>query len=112
MLARTCTHGARARTSSSPRPRARPREEKGLTLRQVDAILELQLYRLTQLSVDEILKELGEIRAKIAEYEEILGSEKKLRAVIVKELEEILQKYGDKRRTEIVDESAELQLED
>ncbi|MDR3753374.1 MAG: DNA gyrase subunit A [Terracidiphilus sp.] len=89
-----------------------PREEKGLTLRQVDAILELQLYRLTQLSVDEILKELGEIRAKIAEYEEILGSEKKLRAVIVKELEEVLQKYGDKRRTEIVDESAELQLED
>jgi DNA gyrase subunit A len=87
-------------------------EEKGLTLRQVDAILELQLYRLTQLSVDEILKELGEIRAKIAEYEEILGSEKKLRAVIVKELEEVLQKYGDKRRTEIVDESAELQLED
>jgi len=89
-----------------------PREEKGLTLRQVDAILELQLYRLTQLSVDEILKELDEIRAKIAEYEEILGSEKKLRAVIVKELEEVLQKYGDKRRTEIVDESAELQLED
>ncbi len=89
-----------------------PREEKGLTLRQVDAILELQLYRLTQLSVDEILKELSEIREKIAEYEEILGSEKKLRAVIVKELEEVLQKYGDKRRTEIVDESAELQLED
>ncbi len=87
-------------------------EEKGLTLRQVDAILELQLYRLTQLSVDEILKELSEIREKIAEYEEILGSEKKLRAVIVKELEEVLQKYGDKRRTEIVDESAELQLED
>jgi DNA gyrase subunit A len=87
-------------------------EEKGLTLRQVDAILELQLYRLTQLSVDEILSELKEVRAKIADYEEILGSEKKLRSVIVKELEEILQKYGDKRRTEIVDESAELQLED
>ena len=87
-------------------------EEKGLTLRQVDAILELQLYRLTQLSVDEILSELKEVRAKIADYEEILGSEKKLRAVIVKELEEVLQKYGDKRRTEIVDESAELQLED
>jgi DNA gyrase subunit A len=89
-----------------------PHEEKGLTLRQVDAILELQLYRLTQFSVDEILKELKEIREKIAEYEEILGSEKKLRSVIVKELEEILQKYGDKRRTEIVDESAEIQLED
>jgi DNA gyrase subunit A len=87
-------------------------EERGLTLRQVDAILELQLYRLTQLSVDELLKELAEIRKKIAEYEEILGSEKKLRRVIVKELEEVRDKYGDKRRTEIIDESAEIQLED
>jgi DNA gyrase subunit A len=87
-------------------------EERGLTLRQVDAILELQLYRLTQLSVDEILSELGEIRKKIAEYEEILGSEKKLRKVIVKELEDVRDRYGDKRRTQIVDESAEIQLED
>jgi DNA gyrase subunit A len=87
-------------------------EERGLTLRQVDAILELQLYRLTQLSVDEILNELSEIRKRIAEYEEILGSEKKLRAVIVKELEEVRDKYGDARRTQIVDESAEIQLED
>ncbi len=67
----------------------------------------MQLYRLTQLSVDELLNELKEIRAKIAEYEEILASEKKLRAVIVKELEEVRDKYGDKRRTEIIDESAE-----
>ncbi len=87
-------------------------EEKGLTLRQVDAILELQLYRLTQFSVDEILNELAEIRKKIAEYEEILGSEKKLRAVIIKELEEVRDKYVDARRTQIIDESAELQLED
>jgi DNA gyrase subunit A len=87
-------------------------EERGLTLRQIDAILELQLYRLTQLSIDELLNELSEIRKKIAEYESILASEKKLRSVIVKELEEVRDKYGDARRTEIVDESAELQLED
>ena len=87
-------------------------EERGLTLRQVDAILELQLYRLTQLSVDEILSELAEIRKRIAEYEEILANEKKLRSVIVKELEDVRDKYGDARRTQIVDESAELQLED
>ena len=67
-------------------------EERGLTLRQVDAILELQLYRLTQLSVDEILKELKEIREKIAEFESILASEAKLRGVIVKELEEVRDK--------------------
>ncbi len=87
-------------------------EERGLSLRQVDAILELQLYRLTQLSVDEILNELKEIREKIAEYESILASEKKLRNVIVKELEKVRDQYGDERRTQIVDESAELQLED
>jgi DNA gyrase subunit A len=89
-----------------------PHEERGLTLKQVDAILELQLYRLTQLSVDEILKELIEIRQKIAEYESILASEKKLRGVIVKELEDVRDRYGDARRTQIIDESAELQLED
>jgi DNA gyrase subunit A len=89
-----------------------PHEEKGLTLRQIDAILELQLYRLTQLSIDELLSELKQVRERIAEYESILASEKKLRAVIVKELEEVRDKYGDARRTQIVDESAELQLED
>jgi DNA gyrase subunit A len=87
-------------------------EERGLSLRQVDAILELQLYRLTQLSVDEILNELREIREKIAEYESILASEKKLRNVIVKELEKVRDQYGDERRTQIIDESAEIQLED
>jgi DNA gyrase subunit A len=89
-----------------------PNEERGLTLRQIDAILELQLYRLTQLSVDEILNELRQKREEIAEYESILASDKKLRGVIVKELEEVRDKYGDERRTQIVDESAELQLED
>jgi DNA gyrase subunit A len=87
-------------------------EERGLTLRQIDAILELQLYRLTQLSIDELLNELRQVRERIAEYESILASDAKLRAVIVKELEEVRDKYGDKRRTEIIDESAELQLED
>src|SRR5271154_1623931 len=84
----------------------------GLTYRQIDAILELQLYRLTQLSIDELLKELAAVRENIAEYESILASEKKLRSVIVKELEEVKKQYGDARRTLIVDESAELQLED
>jgi len=83
-----------------------------LSYRQIDAILELQLYRLTQISIDEILRELGEVRANIAEYESILASEPKLRSVIVAELEEIRDKYGDARRTQILDETAELQLED
>src|SRR5271165_2634995 len=79
---------------------------------QADAILELQLHRLTRLSIDEILKELADVRGHIAEYESILASEKKLRGLIVKELEEIKKKYGDERRTIIQDEAAEISLED
>jgi DNA gyrase subunit A len=83
-----------------------------LSFRQIDAILELQLYRLTQISIDELLRELGEVRGNIAEFESILASEPKLRAVIVKELEAVRDQYGDARRTQILDETAELQLED
>ncbi|MEO6924955.1 MAG: DNA gyrase C-terminal beta-propeller domain-containing protein, partial [Bryocella sp.] len=83
-----------------------------LSYRQIDAILELQLYRLTQLSIDELLNELKVVRDNITEYESILNSEKKLRAVIRKELEETRDKYGDARRTIILDESTELTLED
>jgi DNA gyrase subunit A len=86
--------------------------EKPFTAIQADAILELQLHRLTRLSIDEINKELGVTRDNIAEYESILGSEKKLRKVIVTELEEIKKLYGDERRTVIEDEAAEIQLED
>ena len=86
--------------------------EGRLSPRQADAILELQLYRLTRLSTEEILKELEEIRLKIAEYESILASDKKLRSVIIKELEEVKKDFGDERRTEITDESTEITLED
>src|SRR5947208_5535575 len=86
--------------------------EKRFTSIQADAILELQLHRLTRLSIDEITKELNLTRENITEYESILGSEKKLRGVIVKELEEVKKQYGDERRTKIEDEAAEIHLED
>src|SRR5439155_4016619 len=86
--------------------------ERPFTAIQADAILELQLHRLTRLSIDEITKELGLTRENIAEFESILASEKKLRGVIVKELEEVRKQYGDERRTKIEDEAAEIQLED
>jgi DNA gyrase subunit A len=86
--------------------------EKPFTGIQADAILELQLHRLTKLSIDEITKELNLTREHIAEYESILSSEKKLRTVIVRELEEVKKLYGDERRTVIEDEAAEIHLED
>jgi DNA gyrase subunit A len=89
-----------------------PKLENPFTTKQAEAILELQLHRLTKLSIDEIMNELKDVRERIAEYESILNSEKKLRGVIVKELEEIKKEYGDERRTVIEDEAAEIQLED
>jgi DNA gyrase subunit A len=95
-------------TGRAPKPDA----EKPFTTRQADAILELQLHRLTKLSIDEIANELKDIRDSIAEYESILGSETKLRKVIIKELEEVKKLYGDARRTRLEDEAAEIVLED
>jgi DNA gyrase subunit A len=86
--------------------------EKPFTSRQADAILELQLHRLTKLSIDEISNELKQVRDAIAEYESILASEAKLRKVIIKELDEVKKLYGDARRTVIEDEAAEIMLED
>src|SRR5215813_2364563 len=91
---------------------ARTVSTNGLTPIQVDAILELQLHRLTQLSVDEILKELKAIRERIAELEEILASDKKLKSVIIAELRDVQKTYGDDRRTQIVDKVDEIKLED
>jgi DNA gyrase subunit A len=84
----------------------------GLSYAQIDAILELQLHRLTQLSIDDILKELKSIRELIAELQEILNSEKKLKQVITAELREVHKAYGDDRRTQIVDKVDEIKLED
>jgi DNA gyrase subunit A len=84
----------------------------GLSYAQIDAILELQLHRLTQLSIDDILTELKSIRELIAELQEILNSEKKLRQVITAELREVHKAYGDDRRTQIVDKVDEIKLED
>ena len=80
--------------------------------RQSQAILELQLQRLTALERGKIDQEYKELQQKIARYEEILGSEKVLKKVIVAELEEVKRTFGDERRTEIIEEQAEINLED
>ena len=80
--------------------------------RQAKAILEMQLQRLTNLESQKIEDELKELREKIADYKEILENERRLRQVIVKELREVQKKFGDDRRTEIIDQEAELSIED
>ena len=82
------------------------------TERQAQAILEMQLQRLTALERDKIQAEFDELQKKIAEYQEILASDKVLKKVIVNELKEIQKVYGDARRTEIIEEQDEIRLED
>jgi DNA gyrase subunit A len=82
------------------------------TERQAQAIIEMQLQRLTGMERQKILDELAEIQRRIAEYLEILGSDKVLRDLIVKELKEVQKEYGDERRTQIIDDAGEIRLED
>ncbi len=82
------------------------------TERQAQAIIELQLQRLTGMEQQKILDELAEIQRLIAEYSEILGSEKVLKKLIIKELEEVQKQFGDERRTQIIEDTGEIRLED
>ncbi|HYR86286.1 MAG TPA: DNA gyrase subunit A [Terriglobia bacterium] len=79
---------------------------------QAKSILEMQLQRLTSLERQKIEDELKELLETIAELNEILASDARLRQVIVKELREAQKKYGDDRRTQIIDEEAEINIED
>jgi DNA gyrase subunit A len=79
---------------------------------QAQAILDLQLRRLSALERQKITDEYEGIIKLIAELEEILANEGSLRRVITKELEDIKKEFGDARRTEIVDEGVELSIED
>ncbi len=84
----------------------------GLSDLQAKAILEMQLQRLTGLERQKILDELAEVQATIMRLKEILASEKVLLEVIVGELVEVKELFGDERRTEIQGEAADLSTED
>lgn len=79
---------------------------------QAQAILEMRLQRLTALERDKIIDEYNEVLRLIKSLEEILASDKLLMDVIVGELKEIKDRFGDERRTEIVEETGEITIED
>src|SRR2546425_3889403 len=79
---------------------------------QAQAILDLQLRRLSALERQKIIDEYEGIIKLIAELEEILANEKSLRRVIIKELEEVKKEFGDARRTEITDAGTDYSIED
>ncbi|MFH0739050.1 MAG: DNA gyrase subunit A, partial [Candidatus Omnitrophota bacterium] len=92
--------------------RERLMKEFGLSELQAQAILEMQLQRLTALERDKIDAEYLELLKKIELCKAILASEKRVEAIIKAELEDLKKKYGDERRTDVVGEIEELEIED
>lgn len=84
----------------------------GLTERQAVAILDMQLRRLTGLEREKIEHEYAELQKTIARLREILGDESKLMEVIREELLDIKERFADERRTEIIAEEGEINIED
>lgn len=81
------------------------------TTLQAEAILELMLYRLTGLEIKVFKKEYDDLLKKIKALEKILSSEKELLKIITKELKEIQEKYGEGRRTTIVEDESEAKID-
>jgi DNA gyrase subunit A len=79
---------------------------------QAQAILDMRLHRLTGLEREKIVAEFKEVLALIAKLQEILGSEKLVLDIIVDELQQIRKQFGDERRTEIVAEASDIDIED
>jgi DNA gyrase subunit A len=84
----------------------------GLSQIQAQAILDMQLQRLTGLERQKILDELAEIQKQVERLRAILSSEKLLMEIVVRELRDVRDKFGDDRRTEILAESGEFRIED
>src|SRR5579864_4865511 len=83
-----------------------------LTERQVDAILELQLYRLTGLEIDKVRQEYAELLEKIKDLLDILAKESRVMAIIKTELLQIKEKFATPRKTEIVPDEGEIAIEE
>ena len=79
---------------------------------QAQAILDMRLQRLTGLEREKIVAEFKEVVALIAKLREILGSEKLVLDIIVEELQGVKKQFGDERRTEIVAEASDIDIED
>lgn len=79
---------------------------------QANAILEMQLRRLAALERQKLLERAAQLEAEIADYRAILGSPERQRAIVGSELNEVVEKYGDERRTTIVPFDGEMSMED
>jgi len=87
-------------------------ERFGLSEIQAQAILDMRLRRIQGLEREKIEAEHKDLQEKIAYYNELLGSEEMLKGVLIQELEEVRDKYGDERQTELAIDEDEIDIED
>ncbi len=99
-------------SKTPPEAKARLMEEFDLSVLQAQAILDMRLQRLTGLERDKINDEYVGLLKDIAYFKEILGSERLVLSIIKGELAEVRNEYGDPRRTEIIEATRELTIED
>ncbi|NOZ86393.1 MAG: DNA gyrase subunit A [Deltaproteobacteria bacterium] len=83
-----------------------------LTKIQSQAILDMKLQRLTALEQDKLINEYNQVQEEIAKLKKILADERLLFEIIINELKEVRDKFGNDRRSEIIDEEGELSVED
>jgi DNA gyrase subunit A len=91
---------------------ARLRKRFGLSEKQSDAILNMRLAKLTGLEIEKLEAELKEVLATIKDLKSILASKPKRMKILKDEMEEVVRKFGDDRRTEIVADQGEFTVED
>ncbi|MDO4499929.1 MAG: DNA gyrase subunit A [Erysipelotrichaceae bacterium] len=99
-------------SKDDPMALSRLNEEFGIDDKQGDAILSMQLRRLTGLSYEKIVNELNELYAEIADLKDILANHSRVIQLIKDELTVIRDKFGDDRRTEIIDGEVDMEDED
>ena len=92
--------------------KARLNEAFGLSEEQCDAILAMTLRRLQGMEQNKLLAEKAQLEANIAEYNRLLSSRDNIVELMIKEISEIKEKFGDSRLTEISDEAADIENED
>jgi DNA gyrase subunit A len=79
---------------------------------QANAILDMQLRRLAALERQKIVEDLAKVEAEIADYRDILANPERQRVIVGEELADIVEKYGDERRTQIIAADGDLSMED
>ncbi len=101
------------RSSQSPsEAKAALIERYNLSEKQAESVLQMRLQKLTAIEIESLLEEYEELKARIAEYESILANPRRVDEIVIEEVKEIKERYGDERRTKIVTHADDIAAED